>query len=93
MNNKQSDLNQNKRLQRELERKKKALAEAAVLLTLKKGTSICLRTKRSKQQERSAGDSQVYSRGKKRGRKRTHHLSVSGDHSPKYPELAETWSC
>ena len=44
MNNKQSDLNQknaelkkeNKRLQKELERKEKALAEAAVLLTLKK---------------------------------------------------------
>ena len=44
MNDKQTDLNQknnelkkeNKRLQRELERKEKALAEAAVLLTLKK---------------------------------------------------------
>ena len=44
MNDKQSDLSQknnelkkeNKRLQRELERKEKALAEAAVLLTLKK---------------------------------------------------------
>lgn len=44
MNNKQSDLNQknaelkkeNKRLEKELERKEKALAEAAVLLTLKK---------------------------------------------------------
>ena len=44
MNDKQSDLNQinkelkkeNKRLQRDLERKEKALAEAAVLLTLKK---------------------------------------------------------
>jgi hypothetical protein len=44
MNNKQSDLNQkntelkkeNRRLQREPERKEKALAEAAVLLTLKK---------------------------------------------------------
>lgn len=44
MNDKQADLNlknkelkkENKRLQRELERKEKALAEAAVLLTLKK---------------------------------------------------------
>ena len=44
MNDKQTDLNQknkqlekeNKRLERELERKEKALAEAAVLLTLKK---------------------------------------------------------
>jgi hypothetical protein len=44
MNDKQTELNQkcialtkeNKRLQRELERKDKALAEAAVLLTLKK---------------------------------------------------------
>jgi hypothetical protein len=44
MNNKQTDLNQknnelkkeNRRLQRELTQKEKALAEAAVLLTLKK---------------------------------------------------------
>jgi len=79
----------NKQLKKENERQKKALAEAAILLTLKKSTNICLRrTGRTKLGIGTRGDSRFHRHSENRTCLRAYHLFFLGHHAAYHTKLA-----